>query len=166
MIAALPVLHEENVRRALPELTLTPRGCFLLCVGRSEAVRARVEDALAERLGAGKAVVRGSLAGNRADLWRAMVREREGSGAAPEDTVLSFRLGEADPADLNRFGRLNMGREARVLGRLRLMLWLDGFEELNKFQREAPDLWVVRSDVQFYLSREDFEVPEVVGEVV
>jgi tetratricopeptide (TPR) repeat protein len=162
MSAALPVLYEQNVRSALPQITLAPRGCFLFCVGKSEAVRARIEDALAERMGPGKAVVRGSLGGNRADLWRALTRARAGSGAAPEHTVLSFRLGVEDPADRHRLERFNMGRETRVLERLRLLLWFDGFEQLDRFRSEAPDLWVFRSDVQLYLSREDFEVPEPV----
>lgn len=160
MSAALPVLYERNVRSALPHVTVAQRGCLLICVGRSETVRARVEEALAARLEPGKTLVRGSLAARRTDLWRALVQARDGSGARPEDTALSFRLGGDHTDDKERFFGLNVGREMRAVERLRLLLWVDGFEQLEALRSEAPDLWAVRTDVQFYVSREDFEVPE------
>jgi hypothetical protein len=158
MSAALPVLYERNLRSALPQVTAARRGCFILCVGRSESVRARVEEALAARLGPEKALVRGSLAARRADLWRALVEARDASGARPEETVLSFRLGGEQSEDKARLFGLNVGREVRAVERLRLLLWLDGFEQFEALRSEAPDLWAVRTDVHFYVSREDFEV--------
>ena len=160
MSPALPVLYERNVRSALPHVTIARRGCLLLCVGRSEAVRARVEDSLALRLGQDKVLIRGSLAEKRSDLWQVLVDARDASGVKPEDTVLSYRLGGQPELERERLFGLNAGRETRALERLRLLLWLDGFEQLEALRDKAPDLWAVRTDVQFYVSREDFEVPE------
>ena len=154
---ALPVLYERNLRSALRLLTVARRGCLVFCVGRSEPVRHRIEDALVARLPRGRTIVRGSLAGH-AVRPVARTGESEGrDGAAPVETVLSFRAG---PVDERRMFDLNLGREARVLERLRVLLWLDGFEALGSSRAARRISGRTGRTCTSTFSREDFDVPE------
>jgi tetratricopeptide (TPR) repeat protein len=152
----LEVAHERSVRRIADEVVERPRGSLFLAVGRSARVRAQVEAELRDRAPElAHAVV--TLRGDEGPWWR-ILKTKDELGRPDGEVLLSVAgLGEMTEEELGRIlGHLNLGREERVLQRLHMLLWVGGLDGLDRFRRDASDLWGHRSGVLLFLSREDF----------
>lgn len=152
----LEVAHEQSVRRIAADVVERPRGSLFLAVGRSAEVRAAVEAALGERTGI---TVATALLRDDEGPWGRILAAREQSGSEGEIVLSVAGLGDMAEDKIDKIlAHLNLGREIRVQNRLHVLLWVGGFERLDRFRTMAPDLWGHRSGVGLFLSHEDFDV--------
>ncbi len=146
--AALAFPHEREVARLARRFRTSRLRGFVVCVGASEALRAQVEAALADRLG--ERALRSTLIHRGADdPWSAILGARTG-----EAQLVSARLeGEADIRTLRS---LDVRRELLQGERLALMLWVS-LGAMERVASLAPNLWSYRSDVAWFLSHDDIK---------
>lgn len=161
MSSGLQVPHERALREVVK--VLEGRGESLIyCVGASRALRRQVEDALEERLGAAARVARGEVPAD-AMPW-AFIAALAGEGAVASRRVVSVGFAASPHPDLAQMQALNLGREARFSGGYSVLLWVGGPDAYDLFARHAPDLWVHRAMVGFFLTRDDLAPPDVTDE--
>lgn len=161
MSAGLQVPHERALREVVK--ILEGRDAALIyCVGVSREVRRRVEEALATRLGESVRVSRGDVPVD-AMPWAAIrALASEGEGAPQRVVSVGF---EATPyPDLTQLQALNLGREVRFSGGFSVLLWVGDLDAYDAVARRAPDLWVHRAMVGFFLTRDDLAPPDIPGE--
>ncbi len=145
---ALAFPHERAVTTLARRFRANRRRGFVVCVGASEGVRARVEAALRERLDGG-ALVSTAIAKGVEDPWGVLLGARTG-----EAQVVSARVdGEVEDRVLRA---LDVRRELLQGEELALMLWVS-LGGLEHFAAMAPNLWSYRSEVAWFLSHEDIE---------
>jgi len=140
--------HAREVAKLARRFRASRLRGFVVCVGASEAVRARVEAALADRLDDG-ALRSTRIANGVDDPWSVLLGARTG-----EAQLVSARLeGEAE---IHTLRALDVRRELLQGERLALLLWVS-LGAMERVASLAPNLWSYRSDVAWFLSHDDIE---------
>jgi hypothetical protein len=143
--STLPLPHAREVEK----ITRRFRGgrrAFLVCVGASEGVRARVEGALEERLGK---IAPARLSSETTDPWEVILGAREAHAQ-----VVSVRLDDALEERVLRL--LDVGRELLAGESVSLLLWIS-LGSMSRVASTCSNLWSYREDVAWFLSHEDIE---------
>jgi|GEM_PF-1686746 len=150
---ALAFPHEREVTKLARRFRAGRRRGFVVCVGASEALRARVEATIGARLDeasiASTAIHKGTE-----DPWGVLLQARSN-----EAQVVSARLD--DDLEDRVLRSLDVRRELLQGESVSLLLWTS-LGAMERVASLAPNLWSYRSDVAWFLSHEDIEtsVPE------
>lgn len=151
---ALAFPHEREVTKLARRFRAGRRRGFVVCVGASEALRARVEAALGGRLDdvgiASTAIHKGAD-----DPWGVLLQAR-----SPEAQVVSARLD--DDVEDRVLRSLDVRRELLQGECVSLLLWTS-LGAMERVASLAPNLWSYRSDVAWFLSHEDIETSVTEG---
>ncbi|MFO0648482.1 MAG: hypothetical protein U0326_19740 [Polyangiales bacterium] len=150
---ALAFPHEREVEKLARRFRAGRRRGFVVCIGASEGLRAKVEAALRERLG-DTPLISVRIEKSAADPWSALLHERAG-----EARLVSARL--EDKIENSALRLLDVKRELLQSEGLSLLLWVS-LGEMERVASAAPNLWSYRSDVSWFLSHEDIETSAVV----
>jgi len=145
----LPLPHRRGVREIAQAIIGSSAGALFVCVGRSTAVRAAVEDALRGSLG-GRPVVAVTLADDDDVPWTTILEAAQG------DVVVSLSFA-TEPPPPALLARVNVGREVGTARRVSLLVWI-GLGSLRDLQRGIADVWAYRDTTVFFASCSDFEV--------
>lgn len=145
---ALAFPHEREVEKLARRFRAGRRRGFVVSIGASEGLRAKVEAALRERLG-DTPLVSVVIAKSAADPWSALLRERPNAAR-----LVSARL--EDKIENSALRLLDVKRELLQSEGLSLLLWVS-LGEMERVASAAPNLWSYRSDVSWFLSHEDIE---------
>lgn len=151
---ALAFPHEREVTKLARRFRAGRRRGFVVCVGASEALRARVEAAIGARLDdatiASTAIHKGAE-----DPWGVLLQARSG-----EAQVVSARLD--DDVEDRVLRSLDVRRELLQGEGVSLLLWTS-LGAMERVASLAPNLWSYRSDVAWFLSHEDIETSVTEG---
>lgn len=145
---ALAFPHEREVEKLARRFRAGRRRGFVVCIGASEGLRAKVEAALRERLG-DTPLVSVMIEKSAADPWSALLLERAG-----EARLVSARL--EDKVEDRALRLLDVKRELLQSEGLSLLLWVS-LGEMERVASAAPNLWSYRSEVSWFVSHEDIE---------
>lgn len=146
---ALAFPHEREVTKLARRFRAGRRRGFVVCVGASEGLRARVEAALRERLGDDDAIASTAIHKGAEDPWGVLLQARSGDGQ-----VVSARLD--DDVEDRVLRALDVRRELLQGEGVSLLLWTS-LGAMERVATMAPNLWSYRSDVAWFLSHADIE---------
>lgn len=142
--------HERETSKLARRFRTNRRRGFVVCVGASEALRARVEATLRERLDG--ALVSTRIAPDASDPWAVLLAARTGDAQ-----VISARLD--DEAEDRVLRSLDVRRELLRGEEVALLLWVS-LGAMERVASLASNLWSYRSDVAWFLSHEDITSSE------
>lgn len=156
----LAVPHVRAVRKLARLFEESPQGALAFAIGRGERVRAAALAALQSALGDAAELREVVLDEAEETPWKRLVDAARSGGERA--VIVVARLVFADVVrERAMLNTLNLGRETRVSERVRLLVWIDGFDAAERVRKDAQDLWSYRAGVYLFLSREDFETGEL-----